>query len=179
MALRDVLYALIKPVIGVETLIFADTNSPRPALPYWTLKVSVQRLIGIDGMGQGVDALGFQAIKGVREATVSLQRLGYGAVDTCMDLRDNLSRITVGEAFQLAKVALYDVGDVQDVPYPLDNSQLEPRATLDIFVRVGSELADQVGTIETVAVDAEYVSNQSTDITDTNPDLSQSITVVL
>lgn len=179
MLLHTKLYTLIKDVIGSETLIFADQNSPRPANPYWIIKVNVQRQIGNDGYSQGVDNLGNIKIKGVREATVYVQRIGTNAVDACSDLRDNLSRVTVQEKWQFNNIAVYDVGNVMDAPFMLDSSQLEPRANLDLFVRFGSELLDNVGIIETVKVESEYVTKQTKDLTDINPDLAQEINVVL
>lgn len=179
MSLKSSLYTLLKAAIGAETLVFADQNAPRPALPYWIMKVSVQRGIGIDSQSQGVDDDGNMTIKGVREATVQVQRIGTGAIDSCTDLRDNLAKVTVGEQWQTAKIAMYDIGDVQDIPFPLDNSQLEPRAVLDIFVRFSTSLLDNVGTIETVVVSGDFVTNAGVDLTETNPNLAQQITVVL
>jgi hypothetical protein len=179
MSLKSSLYTLLKAVIGSETVVFADQNSPRPALPYWTIKVSVQRGIGIDSMSQGVDISGNMTIKGVREATVHLQRIGTGAIDSCTDLRDNLAKVTVHEQWQAANISIYDIGDVQDIPFPLDNSQLEARAVLDIFVRCGTSLLDNVGIIETVEADGDYITNAELDMTEINPDLAQEITVVL
>lgn len=174
MSLNSSLYTLLKAVIGSETVVFADQNSPRPALPYWTIKVSVQRGIGVDSYGQGVDVSGNLKVRGVREATVQVQRIGSGAVDSCTELRDNLAKVTERERWQLAKIALYDISDAQDIPFPLDNSQLEPRAVLDLFVRFGTELLDNVGIIETVEVGSEYLT-----AAEINPDLTQEISIVL
>ena len=74
--LKPNLYALVKALIGAETLVFADQNAPRPALPYWTIRVQVQRAVGRDYYSQGVTNDGDQQIDGVREATVQVQRIG-------------------------------------------------------------------------------------------------------
>ena len=179
MTVKATLYTLVKALIGAETLVFADQNAPRPPLPYWTLRLAAQRAVGEDAYSQGVDANGDQLVSGVREITVQVQRFGPDSDVACADLRDNLSRTTVSEAWQVEKIALYDVGDVLNVPYKLDNSQLEPRASVDLFVRFGTELLDRVGWIDTVAMDAGYVTNQTQGFDEPNLDLSEVITVVL
>ncbi len=179
MTVKATLYTLVKALIGAETLVFADQNAPRPPLPYWTLRLAAQRAVGEDAYSQGVDANGDQLISGVREITVQVQRFGPDSDVACADLRDNLSRTTVSETWHVQKIALYDVGDVLNVPYKLDNSQLEPRASVDLFVRFGTELLDRVGWIDTVEMDAGYVTNQTQGFDDPNPDLEEVITVVL
>ena len=179
MTVKATLYTLVKALIGAETLVFADQNAPRPPLPYWTIRLAAQRAVGEDAYSQGVDANGDQTVSGVREITVQVQRFGPDSDVACADLRDNLSRTTVSETWQVKKIALYDVGDVLNVPYKLDNSQLEPRASVDLFVRFGTELLDRVGWIDTVEMDAGYVTNQTQGFDDPNPDLAEVITVVL
>lgn len=179
MTVKQTLYTLVKALIGSETLVFADQNAPRPSLPYWTIRLSVQRAKGGDVFSQGVDNNGDQLISGVREITVQVQRIGTDSDVACADLRDNLSRTTVMEEWQRQKIALYDVGDVLSVPYKLDNSQLEPRAIVDLFVRFGTELLDRVGVIEVVETSAGYVTNQTLGFDDPNTDLAEVIRVVL
>jgi hypothetical protein len=179
MTVKATLYTLVKALIGAETLVFADQNAPRPPLPYWTIRLAAQRAVGEDAYSQGVDANGDQTVSGVREITVQVQRFGPDSDVACADLRDNLFRTTVSETWQVQKIALYDVGDVLNVPYKLDNSQLEPRASVDLFVRFGTELLDRVGWIDTVEMDAGYVTNQTPGFDDPNLDLAEVITVVL
>lgn len=168
--LKDTLYTLLKATIGAETLVFADQNSPRPPLPYWTMRLTVQRAIGSDTYGQGVTDLGDQVIMGTREATVMVQRYGDDSDTKCADLRDEFSKTSIMESWQLAKIALYDIGDVKNIPFPLDKSQLEPRASLDLFVRFGTELLDRVGIIEQVDMTGTF---------DGNVELIQTVSVVL
>lgn len=170
LTLKPTLYTLIKALIGNETLIFADQNSPRPALPYWTMRLTVQRAIGDDTYSQGVTNDGDQTIWGTREATVMVQRFGDDSDTKCADLRDEFSKTSIMERWQLAKIALYDVGDVKNIPFPLDKSQLEPRASLDLFVRFGTELIDRVGIIEQVDMTGTF---------DGNVELIQTVSVVL
>lgn len=179
MTVKTTLHTLVQALIGAETLVFADQNAPRPPLPYWSMRISAQRAKGGDYYSQGVTNDGDQQIDGVREITVQLQRYGVDSDVACADLRDNLSRTTVTDAWLLQKISLYDIGDVLNVPYRLDNSQLEPRASVDLFVRFGTTLLDRVGAIETVEVESGYVTNGSLELDETNPDLAETITVVL
>lgn len=161
MTVASSLYTLIKTQIGNETLIFADQNAPRPTIPYWTMRLASQRLIGRDSYSNGVDISGNQKVRGVREITVNIQRIGLDSTIVVGDLRDNLSKTTVQEAFQLQKLSLYDTTDVLNIPFKFDDSSLEPRASMDLLVRFGSELLDNVGIIETIGVEAKYVENMA------------------
>lgn len=179
MTIKDTLYTLVKALVGAETLIFADQNAPRPPLPYWTLRLSAHRKVGVDYYSQGVTDDGDQQIDGVREATVQVQRIGADSDFKVAELRDNLSKTTVLEQWQLKDLALYNTGDVQNIPFPLDKSQLEPRASVDLFVRFGSKILDRVGAIEVVGIAARYETVDLTPGFDANPDLAEVITVVL
>lgn len=179
MTAKATLYTLLKALVGAETLVFADQNAPRPALPYWTLRLGSVRRLGHEHYTQGVDVNLDQTVSGVREVTAQVQRYGTGAAQKVEDLRDSLFLPSVSGAWQLANVALYNTGDVQDVPFKLDNAQLEPRASLDLFVRFGTDIKDNVGAIETVSIQSEYVTNQGQSLDVTNPDLAETVIVVL
>jgi hypothetical protein len=179
MNLNEKVFSIISPLVAPEKWIFSNQNSPREALPYWTIRISSIRPIGKDSYGQGVDENGNQLVFGVREATVQLQRIGEDSYMYCLDLANNLSRITVIDAFSLEKIALYDIGNVIDAPYTLDNSRIESRAVVDLFIRFGTELLDNVGIIETVDVDSSYVTNQEKGFSNPNNDLAEDIIVVL
>lgn len=179
MTVASSLYTLVKSQIGAETLIFADQNAPRPTIPYWTMRLASQRLIGRDSYSNEIDNSGNQKVRGVREITVNVQRIGEDSSSFVGDLRDNLSKTTVLEAFQIEKLALYDTTDVLNVPFKMDESSLEPRASMDLLVRFGSELLDNVGIIDTVDIAAQYVTNQTLGFTSLNVDLAETITVIL
>lgn len=175
--LKTDLYALLKAVIGSETVIWANQNSPRPAFPYWTLRISPRRAIGDDWVSGGVDDAGDQTIQGVRESTLQVQRIGLDSDLKVAELQDNLSKTTVSEQFQVKNIALFDVGDVQDIPFVIDASRSEPRASIDLFIRYGTSLLDRVGIIETAAIEAEYVTEATAP--NINADLTQNLTVNL
>ena len=153
--LSERIFTLVKSAIGAETLVFADQNSPRPPLPYWTLVIQSSAAVGRESVGQGVNDDGDQKVSGVRESTVRLQRMGAGSVQACEGVRDLLQTTTSRESWQVQQLALYNISSVLNVPFKLDNSQLEPRSTFDLSVRHGIYLLDRVGIIETVR--AEYI----------------------
>lgn len=167
--LRPKLHALIQ-VLVVDKLIFADQNSPRPSLPYWTLRLQVQRKVGEDERTSDVTVDGIQTITGVREATIQLQCIGEGADLKCADVKDLLSKRSVLDTWALQQISIYDIGDVLNVPYKLDNTQLEPRASVDLFIRFAMSLTDDVGVIDSVQTEMQF---------DSKPDLTATVEVVL
>ena len=177
--IKGKLYTLIKAQIGSETLIFADQNAPRPALPYWAMRLASIRKIGSEYYSQGVNISYQQTVLGVREATLQLQRVGADSDIKMIDLRDNLAKTTANEAWQVQKIAIANMGEIAAVPYLLDGDAFEPRAAMDIIIRFGASLLDTTGGIDQVSIDAEYVTNQGSDITETNPGLAGTIVATL
>lgn len=155
--IESALYTLFKSVIGSETLIFEDQDAPQPALPYWTLKVIAQSGVGIDAIGgEIVDANGNVKVKGIREATARISRYGTESLSNVGEFKSKLAKQTVKDAFNIANIALFDIGNVQDTTFLQDGVKYEERATIDTFVRYGTELLDLVGIIETVDATGNY-----------------------
>lgn len=177
--LKTNLFNRINALTVGETVIWADQNTPRPALPYWTIRLQAQRVVGRDDRGQDTSNAGIQKVFGVREATLNVQRIGVDSEEKVADLRDELAKVTVTDAWLLAKVAVYNIGPVTNVPFEMDKGHLEPRAVLDLFVRYGTELDDNVGVIETVNTAGQYESVDATPQFDANADLAHTVTVVL
>lgn len=173
--IKGKLYTLIKAQIGPETLIFADQNAPRPSLPYWTMRLASIRKIGGECYSQGVNVSYQQTVQGVREATLQVQRVGADSDIKMIDLRDNLAKTTANETWQVQKIAIANMGEIAAIPYLLDDDAFEPRAALDIIIRFGASLLDTTGVIDQVSIDAEYVTNQGADMTQTNTGLAETI----
>lgn len=169
------LHRLLNAIAFPEVMIFANQNAPRPELPYWTILPGVHRRVGSDQYGQDVDAAGNLTVEGVRELTVTVQRIGKDSDMYVADMRDELSLVTQRERWMYEKLSLYNMADVLNVPYEMDDNHLEARASLDLFVRFGTRLYDLVGIIEIVEVDAEYCKEGLTP----DPDLSDTIVTVL
>lgn len=155
MTLRTDLLALFDPLI-TETLIFADDNIPRPALPYVAMKVMGIRRVNGDWYSESIGPDGLQTVKGDREFTLNIQRFGTESVEALSNLADRLRLTTNIEKFNTAKLPILDAEDVIDVAALLDKAQIEPRASLDVFMRMKSVLTDQVGYIDTVEIDTTY-----------------------
>jgi hypothetical protein len=103
--------------------------------------------------------------------------MGTGSYDAVSAFRDALAKRTVQAAWYATGIAIFDRGQVLDVPFALDNAQLEPRATMDLFIRYAVTDTDDVGMIETVEIAAEYVPPENgTVLADEN--LDQTITAV-
>lgn len=169
------LYGLLAAMVAPEKVVFSNQNAPRPAAPYWTLYMTPLRHIGRDAYGQGVDDAGDIDVHGQREATVQVQRLGRNSESAVQDLRNDLARITIQETWQRQGISAFDTGEMTVVPYMLDVNNLEPRASLDIFIRFHTRLLDRVGVIETVHIGAGYITGG----TDADPDLNETVTIVL
>lgn len=148
--MKTAIYTIIKSLVGSETLIWGNQNGPRPQLPYWTMVVQTTARVGTDARSQGTDGDGVQTVYGVRNATLALQRYGADSVQACVDVLDQLGRQSVIEAFSSSQIEIYDVGRINDTTITLDNATREPRASMDIMLRYGTELPDTVGYIETV-----------------------------
>lgn len=163
MTLKTDLYALYDPLI-TETVIWADGNSPRPALPYVAMKIMGIRRINGDWKSESIGVDGLQTVKGDREFTLNIQRFGNDSVEA-LDLLANKLRLTTNiEKFNTAKLPIVDAEDVVDVAALLDKAQIEPRASLDVFMRMKSVLTDQVGYIDTVEIETVYIRPDGTDM---------------
>lgn len=163
MTLKTDLFALYDPLI-TETVIWADGNSPRPALPYVAMKVMGIRRINGDHYSESIGVDGLQTVKGDREFTLNIQRFGTDSVEA-LDLLANKLRLTTNiEKFNTAKLPIVDAEDVVDVAALLDKAQIEPRASLDVFMRLKSSLTDQVGYIDTVEIETVYIRPDGTDM---------------
>jgi len=156
MSLETDIYSLIQPLCS-GTLIWMDQSKTLPALPFTAMKISSRRMVNQDHYSD-VDVNGVQTVKGDREFTLSMQR--YQAYDASsvtellQQISDKLHLYTVIDKFMAKKIAVYDVGPVQDISALLDKSTIEKRASLDIFMRVKLTQTDTVGVIESVSVES-------------------------
>lgn len=153
MSLHSDIYDLLNPIVG-GNLIFADQNTPRPALPYTTIKIGSFRRVNKDHYSDP-DNSGIQTVKGDREFTVSIQNLGRAdCVNFLNDVAGKLQLTTNIDKFMAKKISCFNTGQALDVSAVINNTTIEKRANLDIFMRVKSSMTDNVGIIDTVNIEA-------------------------
>ena len=159
--LKTLLYSLVTSPLPVASLTIWDTqNAARPELPYWTLRLGSIRKVGTDTYSSSVDNVGDGYAVGTREATLSVQCLGGSDPEiACSDLRDMLMMPSMQERWLASEIALYRVGDVQVVPYLMDNGHWEPRAAMDLFIRFGVHLTENMGLIEIADIDGNFIDH--------------------
>ena len=155
------IFDLIEHVAGAVPVVFRDENGKRPAKPYIALKVTAARRARVH-LGR-LNEDGRQEVSAHREAGVELQYFGADAFAALDDLSLRLSFPGTVDFANSLDLAVFEVGDVQDIPVPRDNARFEPRAVLDIRVRYTGTLIDDVGIIETVEISGT-VTNSQTDL---------------
>jgi hypothetical protein len=155
MTLRTDLYALFQPLTGLTSakVIWQDLNAPRPTLPYLAMKVMSQRAVNYDYY-KDPDANGIQTVQGDRELTFNIQYLGDNSVENLEMIVDKLRLQTIIDKFMAAKYVAFRTAQVADISALLDKAQIEPRASLDIFIRTKKYQTDDVGLIDTVSIAA-------------------------
>ena len=154
MSIETDIYSLIQPLVG-GTLIWMDQSKTLPALPFTAMKISSRRKVNMDWHSPP-NASGVESVKGDREFTLSMQRhQAYGAdsvTELLQSVADKLQLTTTVDKFMAKKIAVYDIGTVTDISALLDKTQIEKRASLDIFMRVKLTQSDNVGLIDQVSV---------------------------
>ena len=157
MTLETDLMALIQPLAG-GTVIWMDQNAPRPALPYCAMKIMSVRQKNRDHYSD-VDDSGIQTVAGDREFTLNIQRYQAYGVDgvtgKLQAIADKLRLISVIDKFKSKGLVAFNAAQVQDISALLDKTQIEKRASLDIFIRYRSVQTDDVGLIETANIQGQ------------------------
>lgn len=151
--IQDTLWGLFSPLLGVTT-IWERQDAERPALPYATLRMASTQLLNSPWYGE-VDDDGNQTVYDTAIVTLSINRFGADSVAALETLRLRLNAQPVIDSFSLANVARAWTEQVLDTATLLDGRHWEPRATLDIYVRVTIEHKDWVSWIDTVNVVGE------------------------
>lgn len=147
---QQAIFDLIEHAAGGIPVIFRDGNGPRPGKPYMTLKVTPAARLPVH-LG-AVDQDGRQDVSAHRDAGVELQCFGDDAFQVLDELSLRLGFPSLVDFANSLDLAVFDVGDVQDLPVPRDDARFEPRAVLELRVRYTGTLADEVGYFEAVEV---------------------------
>lgn len=144
--IRDVLETIV-----TGTLVRMNQNAPRPSLPYTAWMVNGSRSEGMDEYGAANDD-GTQTVRGNREFTITIQHYSEdGPVEFLQNIRDRLSLVSVMDAFLVRGISVYSATKVDDISMKME-TQIEPRATMDVFGRYRSEIVDNVGIIDTAHI---------------------------
>lgn len=157
MTLRTDLRTLFIPLSGLteDKVIWQDENAPRPALPYVAMKVMSQRFVKQDYYADP-DANGVQKVQGDRELTLNIQYFGPDSVQNLEAVVDKLRLNSVLDRFMAAKYVAFNTAQVTDIAALLDKAQIEPRASMDVFIRTKKYQDDQVGFIDTANVSSSF-----------------------
>ena len=152
MSLETDIYDLFNPII-TGTVIWADLNKPRPALPYSSIKMNSMRYVNQDHYSDAT-SLGIQTVTGDREFTLSIQNFGKTDCVTFLNGVVNKLRLNTNlDKFMAKKIVPFNTGAVLDISALVDNTNIEKRASLDVFIRIKSSITDNVGYINTTNVE--------------------------
>lgn len=152
----DALYDALAPLVGTDTLVFADENGVRAKLPYYVMRPTSFRQLGRDHFGD-VNAQGIMPVTGDREFTLSLQRHGEGSVEALNTLVSRLRLITTQDRLRSLGLVFIRSEAVTNISALLDETEIEPRAGVDIMFRITSRMLDNVGIIENLELTGEGV----------------------
>lgn len=154
MTLESDLYDLFSPIVG-GTLIFDDQNTPRPALPYSSMKYSSFKRVNFDRKSD-VDDSGNQTVAGDREFTLTIQRYQASGNDVVRNLQTVVDKIqwqTNIDKFVNKGIVPFWNHPVMDISMLLDKTQIEKRATVDFLIRYRQKSVDNgVGIIDTANI---------------------------
>jgi hypothetical protein len=165
--LKTRIYALIDPFF-TEPVIWADQTSPRPPLPYVTIRLGVISPVG-EPHYSDVDNAGIQTVLAVRESILNVNRFGPDSVASLETFSDKLMLNSNLDKFSVQDISAFDVSAVTDVAQLLNGLAIEPRASVDVSIRWTADQTDNVGIIQTVisdgtlgpdntALDEEYIA---------------------
>lgn len=151
------------------SIVVADQAVPQPVHPYATFRIAlVSRMGGDDERRDNVDMRrdeGFEVesnLCGLRRGTVSVNF--YARADTATgdamaygaSAQAALAKDEVIEMLKLAGVSVVDEGQLRDLSQ-LESSEWISRCQFDVGICFASNLAEYVGFIETVIVDAPFI----------------------
>jgi len=164
--LKDNIYDAFNAIATFE-IIWANQDAPRPSSNYITLLLNTFSRVGWDFSNPPDDTPtpgeigGAAVISGDRELTLSIQAFGSGAFEQLIRLQSKLEMPSIRGAFaDDYDLAIVNSSDVTDITGLID-SQMEARASLDIFLRLASPydtaaesvVTEDQGVIETVLID--------------------------
>jgi len=140
----------ISVVPALTPVIFANENSPRPALPYVTLYLTSLVQIGEDWTPKPDNAGGAEMV-GDREFTLQIQCYGGDPITILENVRSSLQKQSVLDTLRANGIVFVNHFPISDVTQLLD-TEYEARGTMDVLFRIAQLNTDDLGKIETVEV---------------------------
>ncbi len=141
------LLPLIAELTGLRC-IWSHQKAPKPSSPFASLRLSPERTLGTDIRGRP-DGSGILDVVEQKEATLSVNAYGSGAIDKCNMLWLSLQRPTIVDRCFVAGIAVVRAEAVQDLTALLDGRGWEERASIDLVVTYSRSTTDEPGYITT------------------------------
>lgn len=153
--LRVSIYDIFTPLLG--TLIWANPDDDRPALPYWDVMINpITKVGGNDYQGTPDDITELATFTGTREFTLQFRSFGNTGIQKLTDLYDAVEKPSVLASIAAEGLVFVQfMGGVSDITQ-IVNSTFEERGVLDMQMRTASQYTDDVGVIDEVVATMSY-----------------------
>ena len=144
--------------LGDDKVIWLNQDAPRPPLPYIALQIFGLVKVHEDYKPMPQNDDGDIKITGNRDFTLNIQHFGPGFLLSLETVRSSADKEAVRETLRAAGVAIWNTNEaIQDLTSLIETRYLD-QASIDIMCRTNSEVADTLGTIQTVEVEGNYTN---------------------
>lgn len=153
---RTLIHDLIAERTGLpgRRIVWSYEGRVRPQVPFILLREYGDQKAAGRSVSR-TDKPGVLSVRAPYECTLTVQYFGSGAeepVDVLSDIVHWLECPSVVDRFFAAGMAVYDVGNVNDISTVLDSLAYEKRAAVDLSIRYDRTIEDDVGYIESVDI---------------------------
>lgn len=146
----DAIYDVFQPALAIPT-IWRDQNMERPAKPYATLAFG--RHDPSDHLTRApLTEDGHQDVSKWVTSTLQVQVFGKDAHRLLLDVSLRLGFTVASDSCWRGNIALGQLLSLNNVPMPIDKTQYEERAVLEMQVLWVNTLTDEPGRIEQVVI---------------------------
>jgi hypothetical protein len=132
-------------------VIFAEQDAVPPTKPYIALKLQESSRLPLHLGPVAPD--GVRAVSSHRDAQLELTYFGAGGMDAMDTLAQRLQMEKALLHAEALDLAIFAIGQTQQVPLLLEDATYEPRTQLALSARYTVTLNEEVGLIETVNAD--------------------------
>ena len=143
-------------ILTDSTVVFSDQNAPRPNKSYISMKILSIIDIGQRDARLPADVNGDSEFVGNKEFTLSMQCHGTDALNILSTLKDSLNAPTELQTLRDNGVVFVDQLLFTDITALLETIW-EERGQLDLLFRTVSTSTHNVGIIERVNIDGDYL----------------------